>query len=39
MEENGGVVSSQRRYQQDVLVQEIDAFEVEGGHSNYKSFE
>jgi hypothetical protein len=39
MIEIGGVVCSQRRYQQDVLDQEIDAFEVQGGHFNYRSCE
>jgi hypothetical protein len=38
MKEIGGVVCSQRRYQQVVLDQEIDVFEVPG-HSNYRSCE
>jgi hypothetical protein len=37
MEEIGGVVCSQIRYQHDVLDQEIDAFEVQGGHSYCRS--
>jgi hypothetical protein len=33
-----GVVCPQRRYQQDVPDQKIDAFEVQGGYSNCISY-